>query len=98
MAEDFSPDEKARMIEHMNDDHGDACLLYATHYLGIGDANAASMTGITRSEMTLDIQLIDGSNTTATYGFERDLTSVEDAALFLAQMVYSVTGEPDQLA
>ncbi len=87
MSEDFSADEKARMIEHMNDDHLDACLLYAQHYLGIGSATSASMTDITRSTMTLDIESGDGTSRTETYAFERQLTSVEDAALFLARMV-----------
>ncbi|MEM7092309.1 MAG: DUF2470 domain-containing protein [Actinomycetota bacterium] len=95
MTEDFSEQEKAIMIEHMNDDHSDACLIYATHYLGLDAAQSASMTGITRSTMTLDIDLADGASETVTYSFERPLTSVEDAAMFLAQMVYTVTGEPE---
>ena len=51
------------------------------------------MIGITRETMTLDVARLDGSRETATYSFERSLTSVEDAALFLAQMAYSVGGE-----
>ncbi|MEM9562560.1 MAG: DUF2470 domain-containing protein [Actinomycetota bacterium] len=90
MSEDFSGDEKTQMIEHMNDDHLDACLVYATHYLGIADAQAASMTDITRSTMTLAIELADGTSRTATYSFARPLTSVADAAIFLAQMVYDL--------
>ncbi|MEM7326577.1 MAG: DUF2470 domain-containing protein [Actinomycetota bacterium] len=93
MSDDFSAEEKARMIEHMNDDHDDACLLYAQHYLGIDAAQSAVMTGITRTAMTLDVNKNDGTSDTVTYSFERPLTSVEDAALFLAQMVYSVRGE-----
>ena len=93
MADDFSADEKAQMIEHMNDDHGDACLLYARHHLGIDSARSATMTGITRTTMTLDVMLRDGSHQTATYSFERSLTSVGDAAVFLAKMVDDVAGE-----
>ncbi|MEM9037280.1 MAG: DUF2470 domain-containing protein [Actinomycetota bacterium] len=93
MSDDFTADEKARMIEHMNDDHADACLLYARHYLRMTDARSASMTGITRSTMNLDVVMDDGSSETVSYTFERELTSVADAAMFLAQMVYGVEGE-----
>ena len=93
MSDDFPAKAKARMIEHMNDDHSDACLLYAQHYLQIDAATSARMIGITRETMTLDVARLDGSRETATYSFERSLTSVEDAALFLAQMAYSVGGE-----
>ncbi|MEM9041851.1 MAG: DUF2470 domain-containing protein [Actinomycetota bacterium] len=93
MADDFSADEKAQMIEHMNDDHGDACLLYARHHLGIDSARSATMTGITRTTMTLDVTMQNGSRQTATYSFERPLTSVGDAAVFLAKMVGDVDGE-----
>ncbi|MEM7341960.1 MAG: DUF2470 domain-containing protein [Actinomycetota bacterium] len=90
MSDDFSADEKAQMIEHMNDDHSDACLLYARHYLGMRAARSASMTGITRSAVTLDVELDDGTTTAASFAFDRPLTSVEDAAMHLAQLVYRV--------
>ncbi|MEM9200926.1 MAG: DUF2470 domain-containing protein [Actinomycetota bacterium] len=93
MTEDFTADEKAGMIDHMNDDHDDACLVYAQHYLGVSSATSATMTDITRTDMTLDIEITDGTTQTATYAFERPLTSVEDAALFLALMVYEVQNE-----
>lgn len=88
MAGDFSAEEKAYMIDHMNDDHGDACLLYATHYLGLTEAQSATMTDVTHTAMTLDVQLGDGSIETVDYAFERPLTSVRDAAMFMAEMVY----------
>ncbi|MEM9135480.1 MAG: DUF2470 domain-containing protein [Actinomycetota bacterium] len=93
MSDDFSLEEKARMIEHMNDDHGDACLLYAQHYLGMEAARSASMTGITRSALMLHVELADGTSELVSFPFERPLTSVEDAAIYLAQLVYSVQGE-----
>ncbi|MEM9465625.1 MAG: DUF2470 domain-containing protein [Actinomycetota bacterium] len=93
MDDDFTLDEKAGMIEHMNDDHDDACLVYARHYLSIDTAESATMTDITRETMTLDVELVDGSRQQATYAFERPLTSVEDAAMFLALMVYELDGD-----
>ncbi|MEM1334399.1 MAG: DUF2470 domain-containing protein [Actinomycetota bacterium] len=89
MSDDFTAEEKARMIEHMNDDHANACLLYATHHLAMPEAIAATMTAITRTTMTLEVTSSSGSES-AVYTFERPLTSVEDAALFLALMVHDV--------
>ncbi|MEM7142497.1 MAG: DUF2470 domain-containing protein [Actinomycetota bacterium] len=98
MTGDFSADEKAQMIEHMNDDHDDACLVYAQRYLDVPTARSATMTDITRSTMTLDIARDDGTSESATYTFERPLTSVEDAALFLALMVYRLDEDGEDQA
>ncbi|MEM9514706.1 MAG: DUF2470 domain-containing protein [Actinomycetota bacterium] len=92
MPDDFSADEKAGMIEHMNDDHRDACLLYAQHYLGLRDARSATMVEITRTSMTLAVDVGSGSTDTVTYSFDRSLGSVADAAAYLATLAYSAGG------
>ncbi|MEM7366340.1 MAG: DUF2470 domain-containing protein [Pseudomonadota bacterium] len=86
MSESFSDEEKALMIEHMNDDHSDACLLYAKHHGGHADAIAATLTDIDRTTMTLTVTLEDGSEHSMPYTFSETLTSVEHAAKHLAQM------------
>jgi hypothetical protein len=41
------------ILAHMNDDHADACLLYARHLAGAGDATAATAVGVDRHGFTL---------------------------------------------
>jgi len=43
----------AGIIEHMNDDHADANLMYAQVQAGLGDATEATMVGIDRHGLTL---------------------------------------------
>ncbi|MEM8923443.1 MAG: DUF2470 domain-containing protein [Actinomycetota bacterium] len=43
------------IIEHMNDDHADANLLYAQVLGGLDDATEATMTGVDRYGMTLQV-------------------------------------------
>ena len=88
---DFTIEEKTRMIEHMNDDHSDACLLYVQHYGEHIDAVNAKMINITRVQMDIEAVRSDGDVFNYTYEFEAPLKSVEHAAKHLAEMVYSVT-------
>jgi putative heme iron utilization protein len=34
------------IVAHMNDDHADACLVYAQFYAGLGDATSARLLGV----------------------------------------------------
>tara|TARA_B100000676_G_C17583230_1_gene583103 strand:- start:151 stop:441 length:291 start_codon:yes stop_codon:yes gene_type:complete len=88
---DFTIEEKTRMIEHMNDDHSDACLLYVQHYGEHIDAVSAKMINITRVQMDIEAVRSDGEVFGYTYKFEAPLKSVEHAAKHLAEMAYSVT-------
>ncbi|MBL8739700.1 MAG: DUF2470 domain-containing protein [Myxococcales bacterium] len=45
----------AGILKHMNDDHADACLAYATALLGVTDATAATMTAVDRYGFELAI-------------------------------------------
>lgn len=51
----LTDDEKHAIIEHMNDDHADACLLYAQVQAERPAAVTATMIDVTLSAMTLEI-------------------------------------------
>lgn len=50
----------AGIIKHMNEDHAEACLAYATALLGVPDATAATMTAVDRYGFELAIKTPDG--------------------------------------
>ncbi len=53
-------DAAAGIIEHMNDDHADANLLYAQVLGGLDEATTATMTGVDRYGMTLQVTTPSG--------------------------------------
>jgi len=46
----------AGILKHMNEDHADACLVYATSLLGVADATAATMTAVDRYGFELAVK------------------------------------------
>ena len=59
--EDGLAKSATRVITHMNDDHADSLLAYATYYAGFKDAKSAKMSGLTVEGFVLDVTLEDGS-------------------------------------
>ncbi|MEM9745366.1 MAG: DUF2470 domain-containing protein [Actinomycetota bacterium] len=57
------------MIEHLNDDHADACLEIARHLAGLDDAECALVTSLDRHGMTLSVRRSDGPDTVARVRF-----------------------------
>ncbi|MEM7000761.1 MAG: DUF2470 domain-containing protein [Pseudomonadota bacterium] len=56
----LSHEDKARIIDHMNEDHADACLLYAHHYADRQDATAALLKDVQQLRMVLEITTAAG--------------------------------------
>lgn len=68
----------AAIIEHMNHDHADANLAYATNLAGLTDATSSTMVGIDRHGITLRVETPDAPRM-ARLGFPEPLTSPDDA-------------------
>ncbi|MFQ6024017.1 MAG: DUF2470 domain-containing protein [Acidiferrobacterales bacterium] len=51
----LSEEERAAIVEHMNQDHTDALLLYAQVFGGAPTASAATMTSIDSNGMDLEV-------------------------------------------
>ncbi|MEM9041550.1 MAG: DUF2470 domain-containing protein [Actinomycetota bacterium] len=77
------------MIEHLNDDHADACLEIARHLAGVGDAECALVTALDRHGMTLSVRRSDGPDSIARVRFADspldDPNAVRAATVELAQ-------------
>ncbi|NLD77472.1 MAG: DUF2470 domain-containing protein [Acidimicrobiales bacterium] len=66
------------IIAHMNADHADANLSYATALAGLTDATAAHMVGIDRHGITLRVETPDAPRM-ARLGFPEALSSADEA-------------------
>lgn len=82
----FDADAVAGILEHMNDDHADAVLLYAQIFGGRDDALAARMVAIRPEDMTLAIRTRSGEEEISV-AFDHALTDSEDAHHTLVAMV-----------
>ncbi|MEM6708499.1 MAG: DUF2470 domain-containing protein [Pseudomonadota bacterium] len=87
MTENSLPDAaQRRIIEHMNDDHADACLLYARVFANCASATAARITSIAPTAMQLTCT-VSGGEETVEVPFEPPLANAEDAHHRLVAMV-----------
>lgn len=66
------------VIAHMNQDHAEANLTYARALAGLDDATSATMVGIDRHGITLDVTTPGGPRL-ARLAFPAPLTSADDA-------------------
>lgn len=66
------------IVEHMNDDHTEANLLYATNLAGLSDATESTMTGIDRYGVTLRVTTATSARL-ARIPFPEPLSSADDA-------------------
>ncbi len=76
----------ARVMDHMNDDHADAVLLYVQAFGGIGEATQARMTSIDLAAMGLEYRSPRGSGVVKV-AFEPRLTGAEELRPRLVAMV-----------
>ena len=95
MTELFKAEQKKYILDHMNDDHSDSCLLYLRHYCSIDGAETAEMIDIDASTMTLSFTR-NNQHENVKFNFDTPLESVEHAAKVLSKMVYDVTGYPEK--
>lgn len=86
MSEQFSAQVSDRICAHMNDDHGDAVLLYAQAFGRLTDATAAQMLSIDAKGMDLNAQVND-SLIPVRIQFDHTLKDAEDAHHTLIAMV-----------
>lgn len=75
-----------RMINHMNEDHADANLLYVHFFAGLKKATAARMTGIDEQGIRLTAETPEGEQTVM-IKFRQPLVNPEDARRMLVEMV-----------
>jgi len=86
MSKDFSTEISSRICKHMNDDHGDAVVIYARAFGGVTDASAAEMLSIDAQGMDLTAQ-VNGETVPIRIQFDHVLTDAEDAHQTLIAMV-----------
>ncbi len=86
MAEPITPAVSDRICKHMNDDHAEAGLLYATAYGDQPTATAAVMESVDPNGMTLAVT-VDGAPTTVRVPFDHTLEGAEDAHHTLVAML-----------
>jgi hypothetical protein len=77
----------AGVVEHMNDDHAEANLLYVQHLAGLTDATEATMVGIDRHGVTLQAVTPKGPRQ-ARLGFPAPLTSADDARPAVIELLH----------
>lgn len=86
MSEEFSTEISARICQHMNEDHGDAVVLYAQAFAGVANATTAQMQAIDAQGMDLTAQ-VNGETIPVRIPFDHVLADAEDAHQTLIAMV-----------
>lgn len=77
----LDPTRKSAIISHMNEDHADACLLYARHFADKPQATSAEMIDVSMSQITLRIEGED-----LTIDFPRVAQGEDDIRSVLVEM------------
>jgi putative heme iron utilization protein len=86
MSDSITPVISDRICKHMNEDHGDAIVLYAKAFGNSPAAQTAQMLSIDPQGMNLAVQ-IDGATNNIRIEFDRPLKDAEDAHHTLIDMV-----------
>jgi putative heme iron utilization protein len=86
MADLITPEISDRICQHMNEDHGDAIVLYAQFFGNYPNAESAKMLAIDPQGMDL-LARISETETPIRIEFERTLQDSEDAHQTLIAMV-----------
>jgi putative heme iron utilization protein len=86
MSEPITPVISDRICKHMNEDHGDALVLYAKAFGNSPEAETAQMISIDPQGMNLSVQ-INGETVPVRIEFDRDLIDDQDAHYKLIDMV-----------
>lgn len=80
-------DSVVRIIEHMNDDHADALLLYVKAFGGESAAVAASLESFDEKGMGIRYRMADGGESACRIEFKSPLTDAREARKILVEMV-----------
>lgn len=95
MTDAFTPQISDRICKHMNDDHGDAIILYATAYGQLTDVTSAQMQSIDAEGMNLIAQ-VGGSDTPIRIAFPAPLADAKAAHKVLVEMIHQANADqPD---
>jgi putative heme iron utilization protein len=86
MADPITSTISDRICKHMNEDHGDAIVLYAKAFGNIPNAQAARMLSIDPQGMNLSVQ-IEEETVPVRIEFAHELKDSEDAHHTLIDMV-----------
>ena len=86
MADVITPEISDRICKHMNDDHGEAIVLYAKAFGNSPDAESAKMVAIDPQGMDLTAQ-VAGEAKPIRIEFDHTLADSEDAHQTLISMV-----------
>lgn len=82
--EDLDPTFVESVIEHMNEDHADALILYVRAYTEFGETNQATLVAIDRQEMRLTIEQ---NETPVSIVFDPPLKDASEVRSRLVQLV-----------
>lgn len=93
MSEPITAAVSDRICQHMNEDHADALVIYATVYGGSPMATSALMKAIDPEGMDLIAQ-VDGADTLVRVTFDHTLQDAEDAHHTLVAMLRSARSQP----
>jgi putative heme iron utilization protein len=88
----LDPTRKLAIISHMNEDHADACLLYAKHFAAKQQATSAELIDISMSQIILGIE-----GEELTVDFPRVAQGVDDIRSVLVEMVKLAKGGYEHL-
>jgi putative heme iron utilization protein len=86
MSNSFPPEVSDRICKHMNKDHADSVIFYATTYGGISDVTAAEMVKIDAQGMDLSVQS-DGATQPLRIAFDHELADAKEAHHVLVEML-----------
>ncbi len=86
MAEPITSAVSDRICKHMNKDHAEAVLFYATAYGNLPSATAATLNAIDPEGMDLSAT-VDGQPQSVRVTFDHTLTGAEDAHHTLVAML-----------
>jgi putative heme iron utilization protein len=89
---DLDPTRKLAIISHMNEDHADACLLYAKHFAAKQQVTSAELIDISMSQIILGIE-----GEELTVDFPRVAQGVDDLRSVLVEMVKLAKGGYEHL-
>ena len=86
MADVITPQISDRICKHMNEDHGEAIVLYAKAFGNTPEAESAKMLAIDPTGMDLIVQ-VEGEPKPVRVAFDHTLEDSEDAHQTLITMV-----------
>lgn len=86
MSEPITPAISDRICKHMNEDHGDALILYAQVYGNQAQVESATLMAIDPQGMDLSVHQLDQS-IPVRIAFDHELQDAEDAHHTLVAMI-----------